>query len=119
MQGYSLYGLASGLSIFVRQFVLPNPFDCFGNKAWFINLVAEPVIQVVSYLLVGLVYKKGSMPLLGSFLFLLTYAALTGFLWLLGLFQFTWWWILLMIVISTGLVFGLYRGWLWLSEGHY
>lgn len=119
MKGYSLYGLASEISIVVRQFVLPNPFDCFGDKAWLINLLAEPLMQLISYLLVGLVYKKGSMPLLGSILFLLTYAALTGFLRVLGLFQFAWWWVLLTIAIAAGLVFVLYRGWLWLSERRY
>ena len=91
----------------VRQFVLPNPFECFGDKATIINWIAEPIIQVVAYLLVGLVYQKGSNPGFGSLLFLLTYALIVGVLWILGIFKFAWWWILILIVVSIGLVIGI------------
>lgn len=95
---YKLYALVSVISIVVRQFLLPNPFECFGDSAWLINIIVEPIIQVVSYLLVGLVYRAGSNPALGSFLFLLTYAALTGLLWLFGLKSFAWWWIVFLVL---------------------
>ena len=95
---YKLYALVSVISIVVRQFLLPNPFECFGDSAWLINIIAEPIIQVISYLLVGLVYKSGSAPALGSFLFLLTYAASTSLLWLFGIYKFAWWWIALLVI---------------------
>lgn len=101
-----LYVLITAISIFIRQFVLPNPFECFGDKAFFINCIAEPIIIVVSYLLVGLFYKKGSAPALGSLLFLVTYAVIVDILWVLGLFKFAWWWILILIIAFIGMVLG-------------
>ena len=97
-----LYVLITIISIFIRQFVLPNPFECFGDKAFFINCIAEPIIIVVSYLLVGLVYKKGSAPAIGSLLFLVTYAMIVGILWFLGVFRFAWWWIAIFTVAFVG-----------------
>ena len=102
MKKYSLYPLVTVISFIIRQFVLPNPFDCFGDKALFINHIAEPVIIVVAYFLVGLVYKKGSVPAIGSLLFLATYATIVGILGLLGLFKFAWWWILVLVVSFVG-----------------
>ena len=102
-----LYVLITAISIFIRQFVLPNPFECFGDKAFFINCIAEPIIVVVSYLLVGLFYKKGSAPALGSLLFLVTYALIVGILWVLGLFRFAWWWILILVITFIGIIFGI------------
>lgn len=102
MKKYSLYPLVTVISIIIRQFVLPNPFDCFGDKALFINHIAEPVIIVVAYFLVGFVYKKGSAPAIGSLLFLVTYATIVVILWVLGLFRFAWWWILVLVVAFVG-----------------
>lgn len=100
-----MYGLMAGISVIVRQFYLPNPFECFGDSAILINWIAEPIMQVVTYGLVGLVYHKGEAPALGSFLYLLTYAILTGILWVLGQFSFAWWAIAGMIVIIIGVIF--------------
>lgn len=101
------YVAISIISIIVRQAVLPNPFECFGEKASTINGIAEPIIQVVAYLLVGLVYRKGSNPGFGSLLFLITYSAIVGVLWVLGVFNFAWWWILLLTITFCGIVFGI------------
>ena len=103
----SLYGLVTLASILIRQFVLPNPFECFGEKAAVINWIAEPILQIVAYLLVGLVYQKGDMPAVGSALFLITYAVLVGILWLLGIFRFAWWWILLLVIAFVAIVIGI------------
>lgn len=107
MKGLSVYGIVSVISIIVRQFVLPNPFECFGDKATIINWIAEPIIQLVAYLLVGLVYQKGSNPGYGSLLFLLTYALLVGILCVLGIFKFAWWWILILVIAFIGIVIGI------------
>ena len=69
------------ISVIVRQFVLPNPFECFGEKAVLINWIAEPIIQAIAYLIVGLFYVKGSAPALGSLAYLAVYAACIGVLW--------------------------------------
>lgn len=99
-----LYGLMAVISILIRNFVLPNPFDCFGDSAFIINLIAEPIIHAVAFGLVGLVYNRGEAPALGSILYLLAYAMITGVLFLLGIFSFAWWWILIIVVAVIGVV---------------
>lgn len=98
MGTFSLYGIISVLSVFVRMFLLPNPFECFGTQAELYNWIAEPILHVIAYSLVGLVYCKGSFPAYGSFLYLITYAILVGILWIFGIFSFAWWWILSLVV---------------------
>lgn len=107
MRKNSLYGFFCVVSIVVRQFVLPNPFKCFGDKALFINLIAEPIIHAVAFSLVGLVYRKRSNPGWGSFLYLFTYAIIVGVLLLLGIFKFAWWWVLILILVFIGFVIGI------------
>ena len=94
------------ISIFVRQHVLPNPFECFGDKALLINWIAEPIIQIVAYVVVGLFYTSGSAPALGSLLYLLTYALVVGLLQILGIFSFAWWWVLIIVMIIVALIYG-------------
>ncbi len=99
-----MYKIIVIISILVRQFVLPNPFECFGNSAFIINLIAEPIIHAVAYGLVGLVYHRGDEPAFGSLLYLVAYAALVGILWVLGQFAFAWWAIVGMIVLVVAVV---------------
>ena len=101
-----IYGLFTIISLIVRQFVLPNPFECFGDNAIFYNWIAEPILHAVAYTLVGLVYCKGSFPAWGSFLYLITYSALVGILWVFGIFSFAWWWILIISVVTVALICG-------------
>ena len=105
-----LYSFMTVISLIVRHVFLPNPFECFGEKAALINWIAEPIIQVVAYGIVGLFYLKGSNPFLGSLAFLAVYTIAIGILWVLGIFSFAWWWIL--IIVVTLLV--LFAGGLWL-----
>lgn len=107
-----LYSLMTVISVLVRQFVLPNPFECFGEKATLINWIAEPIIQVVAYGIVGLFYVKGSDPALGSLAYLAVYALIIGILWVLGIFSFAWWWILILVIAVIALIAGGY----WLKE---
>ena len=106
MRKLSLYGIITIVSLIVRQFVLPNPFECFGDKAILINWIAEPIIQVFAYAVVGFFYVKGSAPALGSVLYLITYALIVGLLWLFGLFSFAWWWVLIIVVSVCALIVG-------------
>ena len=109
MRKFSLYGAMSTISCIVRMFFLPNPFECFGARAYLYNWIAEPILHIIAYALVGLVYCKGSFPAWGSFLYLITYAILVGVLWIFGIFNFAWWWILSLIVaifvLTTGIPF--------------
>ena len=109
-----LYTIISVVSIVVRQFFLPNPFECFGDTAWLYNLIAEPIIHALAFALVGLVYHKGEFPALGSFLYLVAYAALTGILALMGTFSFAWWWIAIIVaaMIGIGVLLGNLGRWL-------
>lgn len=93
-----MYIIMMVISALVRQFCLPNPFECFGENAFIINLIAEPIIHILAFGLVGLVYHKGDFPALGSFLYLITYAAITGILALMGIFSFAWWWVFIIVV---------------------
>ena len=112
MRKISLYGIMMFISVIVRQFVLPNPFECFGDSAILINWIAEPIIQVIAYGIVGLFYRRGSAPALGSFLYLIAYAIIIGVLWLMGIFSFAWWWILIIVVA----IIALFCGCAWLKE---
>lgn len=107
MKKLSLYGIISAISIIIRQFVLPNPFECFGDSAIIINWIAEPILHLIAYSLVGLVYCKGSLPAWGSFLYLLTYSALVGILWIFSIFSFAWWWVLILVVITIAVFIGI------------
>ncbi len=104
-----LYSLMTVISVLVRQFVLPNPFECFGENAALINWIAEPIIQIVAYGIVGLFYVKGMAPVLGSLAYLLVYALVVGVLWVLGIFSFAWWWVLILVVAISALNIGGWR----------
>ena len=99
-----MYKIMIVISTLVRQFCLPNPFECFGDAAILINWIVEPVICVVAYVLVGRVYTTRTWPFLGSLLYLIAYVLIVGILWLMGLFSFAWWWMLIIVVILAVLV---------------
>ena len=102
-----LYAIVCVASIIIRQFYLPNPFECFGEIATFINVVAEPIIHTIAFAIVGWMgYKRGSIPALGSFLYLIAYSAIVGLLKLFSIHSFAWWWILTVVLIPVGLIVG-------------
>ena len=94
-----VYAIMAAISTIMRQFYLPNPFECFCDMAWLYNLIAEPIIYGTAFLLVGTIYRKGSFPALGSFLYLVAYAVITGILALMGIFSFAWWWVLIVAIV--------------------
>lgn len=94
------------MSVIIRQFFLPNPFECFGDSAILYNWIAEPILTVIAYGLVGLVYCKDSLPTWGAFLYLVIYSALVGILWIFGIFSFAWWWILIVVILLIVLIVG-------------
>ena len=112
MKRISLYGIVTVVSTIVRQFYLPNPFECFGDKATLINWIAEPIIHMFAYVIVGMFYTRGSAPAVGSLLYLFTYALIVGLLWVMGIFSFAWWWVLIILIIIGALCYGVY----WLKE---
>ena len=107
-ENLTLYGIITAISLIARQFVLPNPFACFGEEGILINWIAEPIVQVVAYGIVGIVYVSGVAPEIGSLCYLLVYALIVGILWVLGVFSFAWWWILIVVVIIALICVGIW-----------
>ena len=109
-----MYGLMAFVSTIVRQLCLPNPFECFGSSGEVINWIAGILIHPLAFGVVGLVYRSGDCPPLGSFLYLVAYAAITGILALMGIFSFAWWWVLIVIIglIAVGVVIAKVGRWL-------
>ena len=94
-----MYRIIALLSLFIRQFCLSNPFECFGDQAVVYNWIAGILLHPIAYFVVGQIYESGSAPVVGSCLYLLAYCVLTGFLWILGLFSFAWWAIVVAIFL--------------------
>ncbi len=102
-----LYAIICVASVIIRQFYLPNPFECFGSIALLINVIAEPIIQYVTYKIVGLMgYQSGSIPALGSFLYLVVYSVIVGLLMIFSIHSFAWWWILTVLLVVLVLIVG-------------
>ena len=94
-----LYGIIGIASVLVRQFVLPNPFDPLGDGLMIgqmvlapilLNWIAEPILHVVTFTEVGVIYHKGEMPGLGSLLYLIFYAMNFGVLWVVSWLGLRW-----------------------------
>ena len=83
-----LYGLIKLSSIFIREYLLPNPF---GNRAnaEALNWMLGIVLYIITYPIVGLFYRPRSNPPLGSLLYLFFYAIHTGLVSLMGVFEFS------------------------------
>lgn len=100
----SFYGIVATTSTIIRQFYLPNPFDCFGVYADLINLITEGPLHALTFALVGLVYTRGSFPAWGSFLYLITYSGIVGILHLCGIHSFALWWIAFLMILAIGII---------------
>ena len=107
-----LYKFISISLWFVRQFVLPNPFDVLGegltvtiNGA---SLLLSPavlngamgwIIPAVTGLVVGIYYSKGSCPVAGSCLFMIFYMVHSGLVKLMCL-AYPHYWLISLILIA-------------------
>ncbi len=88
-----MYEIMASISMYLRQFHTPNPFESLGDYAVVYNWIAEPFIQIINYSVVGFYYTKGSNPFLGSLLYLLFYWVHIGVLLLMSDFGFEPFWI--------------------------
>lgn len=82
-----MYKIVSISSAFIRQFLLPNPFAAIPLGELY-NWAATAILMPITYIIVGLFYRRGSAPGLGSFLFLVFYMIHTGILLLCSVFSF-------------------------------
>lgn len=118
-----MYKLISSISIFLRQFILPNPFEALpapltlslsGAKILLtptiLNLLAEPFLHSVTFIIVGLYYHRHiDSPSTGSFLYLIFYCVHVALLMLIAKFSFS---TLIVIFVIIGYLFchiGLFR----------
>ena len=103
------------ISILIRQFYIPNPFEALGDglvvnvgntmsvlSPEVLNWMATLFLPAVTYAVVGLYYDRGSNPALGSFLYLLFYCVHTLLLWLVSLAGFAIWAVALTLVLYVG-----------------
>lgn len=94
-----MYKIIYLVGFLIRQFGLPNPFTPFGNSAELINLIVGGVFIPLSYVMVGLIYDKGSEPALGSILFTFVYALNTGVTYLVCL-AYPMVWLMVLIAVA-------------------
>jgi len=99
-----MYKIIALISVIIRQFCLPNPFDCFGAVAELLNWIAEPIMHIVVFATVGVFYDRGTCPPLGALLYLGVYSLITFCLWVLGQFSFAWWAVAIMIAVIVGIM---------------
>lgn len=97
-----MYGIVSLLSLLIRNFLLPNPFESFAGQeisafgTKFIiepitaNWITEAILFSITFSVVGLYYKREmKMPTLGSILFFVFYCIHTGLVYLLCKLSFS------------------------------
>lgn len=108
-----MYKFIAALSIIIRTFCLPNPFEVLGDtfpltigETTFtmtpivMNCLAEPVLYAITFALVGIYYSRGvNSPSKGSLLYLIFYCVHVGLLYLMGLFCFATWAVALILII--------------------
>ncbi len=108
-----MYKIIATISIFVRGFILPNPFESLGDSVsisigsgsfpippFLINIIAEPILHVVTYLLVGLYYTRGvDDPSKGSLLYIILYGVHVGLLYIMGLLGFSTWAVAIVLLL--------------------
>ena len=69
-----LYTLFAFISYLIRNYCFSNPFSPLGEIGDGINLLFGFLLIPITYIIVGLVYRKNSYPLLGSILFIIIYS---------------------------------------------
>ena len=104
----SLYGIIAGSSLFIRLFLLPNPFAQFENGALY-NWIAEPILHIITFTVVGIFYTRGSLPALGSILYLFFYIVNVAMLMLISWLSFSWWAIVIISILYCMIILGMIK----------
>ena len=108
-----MYRIVATVSILIRQFIVPNPFEPLGVDfeillfgvnfqltPEIINWMAEPILHLFAFIVAGLYYKKCKHhPAIGSFLYLLFYIIHTFLLWIMACANFAVWAIVLLLIV--------------------
>mgnify|MGYP006932497471 CR=1 FL=1 len=106
-----MYKFIAFISVILRQFVIPNPFEALGEgltvtidktpmllSPVLLNWIAEPCLHAITFAVVGLYYHRGENPAAGSGLYLLFYCIHTFIIWLMSLAGFATWAVVLILV---------------------
>lgn len=109
---FKFYGLMAGISIFVRQFLLPSPFEQLPHPILaksgeisipipplMLNIIIEPVLHIFTFTVAGIYYSRGEFPAFGSLLYLIFYFIHVGLLALMAMTQFATWAIILILFL--------------------
>lgn len=80
-----MYKILYLIGFLIRQFILPNPFEPFGESAILINYAVGTLLIPISYVMTGMIYERGDEPAVGSILFLFVYSMNTGITYLICL----------------------------------
>lgn len=87
-----MYYFLHTVSVIIRQFFVSNPFENstidvpFGPV--FFYMIIEAMLVPITYMVVGIFYKRRSSPVVGSMLFLLFYLVHNGLLVLMSKAKF-------------------------------
>ena len=85
------------LSVIIRTFYLPNPFESLGTMGIVYNLMLSSFLVPLTFIVVGMYYNRGSFPFLGSLLFLVFYVIHNELILVMSIFNFAIWWIAIVI----------------------
>ena len=116
-----MYRLMALISLIIRQYYIPNPFEALGEGVFVniegasillspdrLNRIAELFMHGLTFTIVGLYYESGfNHPVLGSFLYLLLYCVHTFLLWIMSLAGFSTWAVILIVILYVGCHVGL------------
>lgn len=103
---YRLYRLIALISILIRNFYLPNPFEKL-EYGVLINILIEPFLHIITFVVVGLFYQGGSAPALGSLLYLFFYIVHIGLIFACSTFNFAQGAITIIIVLYGVILIGM------------
>ena len=73
-----MYKLVSSLNSIIRDEIIANPFEFISDNPiivmLFTYIIGGALVHFISFNMVGIIYKKGQAPIIGSILYLLAYA---------------------------------------------
>lgn len=65
-----MYQIISGLNSFIREKIVPNPFEFISDNQLIVELftyfIGAIIIYKISYAMCGIFYSRGKAPILGS-----------------------------------------------------
>ena len=111
---YKLYLMIAGISAFIRQVFIDNPYEALPfltseTELWLpdvLNWATEGIFHLITFAVVGIFYRSRSCPPLGSLLYLLFYWANTGVLTLMCKVSFSLVPVVLIIIAYISVILG-------------